>query len=672
MNMLTPSRLFSPSATDSSGQPKSGQLKSGQPKSDQPSGHSSNNAKHRTPTHGVIIDRHEQPIPLDLQGINSIPALCNLSFNTYRTGHCLASRESGHWRWLATEDVQCEVRRLSLGMLRSGVAPGSRVGLIGDPSPHWLIADLAIMAIGAVTVPLFPTMSAEHLRHAIDHTATRAVIVLGASGWQRIVGELGRFRVVIVRGAGAIGGRVLGWHDVQAMGDAVSYDDPGLYARSVAHLRPDDVATIIHTSGSTGLPKGVELTHSNLVMQIRGAAEVFPLAAGRDRALSCLPLAHVFERVVVYTYVVQGAPVFFADDVKNVGALLREVKPAVIAAVPRLIEKLHARIRTQVAESVVIKRQLGQWALEMANRTETPARTTQPLALRIADRLIYSKLRQALGGELKYFIVGGAALSSDLQRFLSGVGIPCFTGYGMTEASPVISVNRPGASRIGTVGQAFPGVLIRIAPDGEIQASGTNIMHGYHRDAVATALTMTTDGWLRTGDCGQLDADGFLTITGRAKELFKTSNGKYVAPVPIEQALVAEAQETGGLIDQVMIVAEGRPCVGALLFADGEAVRRRKQILGFDSLTDEEFLTRPEVATAIQEDLKQVVERVNSTLDHWQHVRCWHFVTAPPSIDRDELTPTMKLRRHVLMQRYQGLIDRMYAQRPQVAGGDHG
>ena len=650
MNMLAPSRFNASTST--------------------PAG--SNGTKYRTPTHGVVIDHQAPPSRLDLSGIGSVPALCDLAFNTYRSGHCLASRESGHWRWLATEDVQCEVRRLSLGMLRSGVAPGSRVALIGDPSPHWVIADLAIMAIGAVTVPLFPTMSAEHLRHAISHTATRAVIVLGASGWQRVVGELGRFRVVIVRGAGTTGGRVLAWHDVQSLGDTVSYEDPGLYARSVAHLRPDDVATIIHTSGSTGLPKGVELTHRNLVMQIRGATEVFPLAAGRDRALSCLPLAHVFERVVVYTYMAQGAPVYFADDVKNVGALLRDVKPAVIAAVPRLIEKLHARIRTQVAESVVIKRQLGHWALEMANRTETAERSTKPLALRIADRLIYSKLRQALGGELKYFIVGGAALSAELQRFLAGVGIPCFTGYGMTEASPVISVNRPGSNRIGTVGQAFPGVQIRIAADGEIQALGANIMHGYHADAAASAQTMTPDGWLRTGDCGQLDADGFLTITGRAKELFKTSNGKYVAPVPLEQALIAEAQEAGGLIDQAMIVAEGRPCVGALLFADGEAVRRRKQLLGFDSLSDSDFLARAEIASAIHTELAQVIERVNASMDHWQHVRCWYFVTVPPSIDRDELTPTMKLRRHVLTQRYQVQIDDMYAQRPQVAGGDHG
>ncbi len=639
---------------------------------------SQHSSRSRTPMHGMVIEPDKIPARLHLGGIYSIPALCEAAFVAYRSGHCLAARDAGHWRWLATEDVQCEIRRLSLGLLRSGVAPGARVALIGDPSPHWLIADVAIMAIGAVTVPLFPTMSVEHLRHAVSHTATRAVIVLGASGWQRIVSELGRFRLVIVRGAGTTGGRVVGWHEVQTLGDEVSYEDPGLYARSLAQLRPDDVATIIHTSGSTGLPKGVELTHRNLTMQIRGAADVFSLVAGRDRALSCLPLAHVFERVVVYTYLVQGAPVFFADDVKQVGALLREVKPAVIAAVPRLIEKLHARIRSQVAESVAIKRQLGYWALDLASRSkpdessEPAERSGPPLALRIADRLIYSKLRQALGGELKYFIVGGAALSADLQRFLAAVGIPCFTGYGMTEASPVISVNRPGANRIGTVGQAFPGVHMRIAEDGEIQVQGENLMRGYHGDLAATVQAFTADGWLHTGDCGQLDVDGYLTITGRAKELFKTSNGKYVAPVPIEQAVVAASQEVGGLIDQVMVVAEGYPCVGALLFADADAVRRRKQMLGFDNLSDSEFLLRADVIAAMHSNMTQVIERVNAGLDHWQQVRCWRFVAEPPAIDRDELTPTMKLRRHVLVQRYHSLITDMFAQRPQVAGGDHG
>ncbi len=616
---------------------------------------------------------------------HSVPGFCDTAFNTYRTSRCCAWREAGHWRWLSTEDLRGDMRRLALALRQSGVGPGDRVALLGDASPHWLICDLAIMAIGAVSVPLFPAMSPEHFCHAVEHTATRSLIVLGAAGWTLAQPHLARFRHVIVRGvpgAAQAGARVHMWHDALLRGDDLSADEPALFARLMRQVRSDDVATIIHTSGSTGLPKGVTLTHRNLVSQIQGACAVFPLVAGRERCLSCLPFAHVFERVVVYTYLVQGAPVYVADDVKQVGVLLREVQPAVMSAVPRLIEKLHARIRTQISESVAIKRQLGKWAVDLATREGSALRDRQPsgqrgshpLALRIADRFIYGKLRQALGGHLKYLIVGGAALSEDLQRFLTGVGLPVYTGYGLTEASPVIAVNRPGARRIGTVGQAFPGVEIRITPSregetgGEILARGPGIMLGYYGDRAATAQVIDADGWLHTGDVGTLDEAGYLTITGRMKELFKTANGKYVAPTPIEQALVASGQDHGGLVDQALVIAEGQACVGALLFPDADGLRRRKQALSLEALSDAEFLVRPEFAA----DLAGLVEQVNAGLDHWEQIRCWRFVAEPPTVANEGLTPTLKLRRHVLARRYQPLITEMYAQRSLAGAGDKG
>ena len=611
----------------------------------------------------------------------SMPMLCEQAFNTFRSSRLCAWREAGHWRWLSTEDMRGEIRRVALALRQSGVMPGDRVALLGEPSPHWLVSDLAIMAIGGVCVPLFPTMSQEHFRYAIEHTATRSLIVLGQVGWALAQTQLARFRHIIVRGvpsAAHAGARVHNWHAALSHGDDLSTEDPALFARLMAQVRPDDIATIIHTSGSTGLPKGVMLTHRNLVSQVQGASGIFPLVAGRDRCLSCLPFAHVFGRVVVYTYLVQGASIYVADDVKQVGALLREVQPAVMSAVPRLIEKLHARIRAQISASVTIKRQLGTWAVDLAtregsalraaqtgDRPGSPLHGTHPLALRIADRLIYGKLRQALGGHLKYLIVGGAALSDDLQRFLTGVGLPVFTGYGMTEASPVIAVNRPGARRIGTVGQAFPGVELRLEPlaqgnsdcGGEILARGPNIMLGYHGDPAATAAMIDAEGWLHTGDVGVLDDAGYLTITGRLKELFKTANGKYVAPTPIEQALVAGSQ--GGLVDQALIIAEGRPCVGVLLFPEAETLRRKKREAALEALSDADFLARPEFV----EEITQLIEVVNNGLNHWEQIRCWRFIAEQPSIANEGLTPTLKLRRHVLTQRHHQLIDEMYAQR---------
>ena len=616
------------------------------------------------------------PVSVELAGTASVPAFLDCSFNTYRQTKCVASRECGHWRWLATEELQAEIRRLTLALLQLGSGPGSHIALIGEPSPHWLAADVAIQTVGAVSVPLFPTMSGEHFRHAINHTGTRTVIVLGQAGWNLVEANLHVFRTVIVRGVAVTSkGRLHAWHDTLALGDGLSASDPGLFTRLLARVRSDDLATIIHTSGSTGLPKGVELTHANLVSQIRVAAGLFPLQAGRDRALSCLPFAHVFERVVVYTYLVQGAPVLIADDVKQVGALLREVQPAVMTAVPRLIEKIHLRIRTQIADSIAIKRQLGRWALELAV-TRAPTmrekRGAHPWALRVADRLIYAKLRQALGGRLQYLIVGGAALSDELTRFLIGVDLPVYTGYGLTEASPVIAVNHPGARRLGTVGKAFPGVEIRLGDAargeiaGEILARGPGIMRGYHREAVSP---VDAAGWLHTGDVGTLDADGYLTITGRVKELFKTANGKYVAPNPIEQALTSAEGNCAGLVDQALVVAEGQPCVAALLFPDPDSVRRRKVAAGCAQLPDADFLARPEIVA----ELAGHICAINGHLSQWERIRCWRLVAEPPSIANEGLTPTMKLRRHALTRRYERLISDMYAHRPAVdQGGDHG
>jgi long-chain acyl-CoA synthetase len=322
--------------------------------------------------------------------------------------------------------------------------------------------------------------------------------------------------------------------------------------------------------------------------------------------------------------------------------------------VPRLLEKVHARIDKQVAESHGLKRRLGRWALNLA---ESPS-AHHGWSVGVADALVYKKLRSALGGNLRYLVVGGAALSLSLERFLRNVGIPVYTGYGLTEASPVISVNCPSAVKEGTVGKIFPGVEVRFDEQHQILARGPGIMAGYHHDAVATAATIK-DGWLHTGDRGELDAEGYLTITGRIKELFKTSNGKYICPVPIEQAL-AEHE----LIDMAMVIAEGRRFVACLLFTDPEVIRRRKTALGL-SISDDEYLARQDV----REEVERHVSIVNSTLDRWEQVRRWSFITTTPTVEREELTPTMKLRRHVLAERQAALIEAMYTTTNDEAAG---
>ena len=596
---------------------------------------------------------HQPSSPGPGAQVPTLPALVERSLGMYRSSAALHERDCGHWRHLGSEEFAAEIRRIALAFNHLGLIHGEGVGLLADSSPHWLAADQAAMVAGGVTVPLFTSMSPEHLLFETERTAVRVLVVIGEVAWTLAKPLLGTWKKVIVRGVpGAAGKGVITWHDALILGDRLSTEDPARFHRLLTRLNPDDPCTIIHTSGSTGSPKGVVLTHRNLVSQITAACERFPLDPGKDRALSALPLAHVFERMVAYTYLVQGAPIWFLDDIKTLGPALREVKPTVLTMVPRLIEKFHARIVRQVESGHVLKRVLGRWAIDLATQRD-PA-TPRNRTLGLADRMVYRSVRGALGGQLKYLIVGGAPLSPELTRFLHAVDLPVYIGYGLTEASPVIAANHPGQRRAGTVGPAWPGVSIRISPEGEILAKGPTIMRGYHRDPAATGQAIDADGWLHTGDLGRLEEDGCLVITGRLKELFKTSGGKYVAPVPIEQALAAACP----LVDQAMVVADGRHHVGCLVFPDIEALRAAQDRLG--ARTDADLMKSP----ALMVELEKAIAVVNSHLDQWEQIRSWRLVPVQPSIARGEMTPTHKLRRHVLCQTWHRLIDEMYATEP--------
>lgn len=578
----------------------------------------------------------------------TLPDLVAGLLNRTPCSAALSWREAGYWRRLSTEEFAREIRRCALGLIKLGVKPGDCVGLLAPSSPHWVIADLAIMSIGAVTVPLFPNLSLDHLLYESDNTGMQWLIAIGADQWRVVEPHVRRWRTVVIRQVTELPKDVMSWGRLLELGDEVSEQDPGLFARRRDHLTPDAVATIIHTSGSTGQPKGVVLTHHNLMTQIAGARDCFPLDPTKDRALSVLPLAHVFERIVVYTYLAQGIPIAFGDDPKNTGAMLKEIRPTIMSMVPRLIEKLYARIVKRFDEASWPKRQLGRWALEHALKDDPEAK--KPWTMDVADTLVYQRLREALGGRLKALIVGGAALAPDLGRFLTNVGVPVYCGYGMTEASPVISLNRVGDCRLGTVGRPFPGVEVRISSDGEILAKGPNIMRGYHRDPESTSKTIDADGWLHTGDLGRFDADGYLVITGRVKELLKNSNGKYVCPVPIEHALCGSP-----LVDQAMVVAEGRPFAAALLFTEADALQRGKERLKLTHLSDEQFLA----SDPVKAEMRALLEEVNTHLDRWERIHAFRFVLKPLTVG-EELTPTMKIKRHVVAAMYHDLIETMY------------
>ena len=615
-----------------------------------------------------------------MESFVTIPTLLRHVAANYHHARAFNERQESSWISYSTGSFIENVRRMALGLRAMGVKPGQSVGILADSSPWWLMADTAIMIAGGVSVPLFTTSSPASLKYKTRHAGIRLTFVCGSTAQQSYLDRGYRrfFSRAIVRGPQTHGSSISD-ERLMEMGDELSIQQPRLFQKMCDRARPDDVATIIYTSGTSGRPKGVALTHRNLISQIHAAGQWFPLDCACDRALSILPLAHAFERMVVYFCLSRGVSLWFTDPSKNLPAVMSQVKPTAVAVVPRVLEKIYASIVSQVESAGVLSKPLGRWAIRLAHSRDehSPSHVIShghgngngnghgrsknsgwALQDRLAEGLVYAKMRQALGGQLRTVICGGASLSPRLGRFFMNIGVPVYQGYGLTEASPVISVNRPGSdaypigNRLGTVGQALPGVEIRIGDHEEILARGPNIMHGYHRDPQATAQMIDADGWLHTGDQGRIDKDGFLTITGRIKDLCKTTGGKYVSPSQIERALTALP-----LVDQACVIAENRSCVTCLIFPDFKYLR---QALGDEltnDLSDEQVASLPEVTQRIE----TAVEKINDGLEPWERIRQYRLIADELSVEDESLTPTQKLRRKQVVQRYRQLIDGMYS-----------
>jgi len=562
----------------------------------------------------------------------------------YQNPKALGYKRNGRWRTISSREFLDSVRFAGDCLIDLGLKPGDKVGISADSSPFWLMADLAALGAGAITVPLFPNAARETLRHQIADSGMRFLFV--GTGelrdmFQPLCDESVRILVLSPRIVEEV---------TAAQSRSEANGEPSAWENRAREVRPDDSATLIYTSGSTGQPKGVELTHANLVSQVQAARIRFPLDPAADSALSFLPLSHVFERMVAYFYLASGVSLHFAEDPKQAGANMRELHPTLLTVVPRFLEKAHDLILNNARHSGLMG-SFAQGAIKRAfERTEN---TLPTLMDKIYDRLVYRRIRQRMGGSLRLVICGSAPLDPRLCRFFLNTGIEIYEGYGLTETSPVLAVNFPRRRKLGTVGQAFPGVELRIAPDGEVQARGANVMKGYYGHPEATRETIDADGWLHTGDLGKLDQDGYLTITGRKKELFKTANGKYVAPLPLEQALMAHK-----LVEAAVIVAEGRPYATVILFPDFDELLAWRAALSEDeaNLPSGAFLR----SKPVLDRYAAIVESVNASTSSWERIQRFALADAPPSIEGGELTPTMKLRRHAVEAKYAAKIEAMY------------
>ena len=569
----------------------------------------------------------------------------------------LAYKVAGEWCKFSAQEVAGIVRALAAGLHAAGVGTGDRVANSTETNrPEWNFIDLAVLSLGAVHVPIYPTLIAEEFRYILADSGAKLIFVSTEALRAKVAGvqeHLPGLRAIYTYEHGLEGLRVVG--DTRLREQPVETN--GVLDDLAAAVRPGDLATLIYTSGTTGQPKGVMLSHTNLISNCLAIVPLIDAKPG-ERTISFLPLCHIFERTLTNAYLYIGMPVYYAESLERIGENMREIQPRFFAAVPRILEKVFERIMARGDALVGRRRQLFFWALELAERIDPEAHVSMADHVRLAaaDQLVFSKWRAALGGKVDGIVCGSAALNPRLARIFWNAGVRVYEGYGPTEAAPVITSNHrnDGAHRIGTVGPVIKGGEVRLAADGEILYRGPNVMLGYYHRPELTAETVDAEGFLHTGDVGEFveAADGvrFLRITDRKKEIFKTSGGKYIAPQPIENRL-----KESPYISQAMVVGEYQKFPGALIVPNSGAVR--ETLGGTLPATDAELVALP----AVHELLAREVERLNVGLAQYARVKNFCLLGAEWTADGGQLTPTQKLKRREISKKFAAEIEGIYA-----------
>jgi len=528
--------------------------------------------------------------------------------------------------------------------------------------------DAGCIFSGAVDVPIYPTLSASQVAYILNDSGAKTLIVSNHQKYHELrdvletCTQLQTIVFIEPEGVGPKEGLTLA--QLEDLGARSQNEQPELFDRLERETGPNDLATIIYTSGTTGEPKGVMLTHANLVSNLIDSSGHLSFGP-HDSALSVLPLSHVFERQALYMYLFQGMAVYYAESVETIGPNLREVKPTILVGVPRIFEKIYARIRERAAEEGKINVALLSWAVDVAREcakrmvAHRPITTWLKLQHAIASKLVFSRWRKAFGGRIRLLVSGGAALPEDLGYIYLGAGIPIIQGYGLTETSPVITTGQLDDNRIGTVGKAIPNVDIRIASDGEIEVRGPNIMRGYYNKPDETRAVFTDDGWFKTGDIGTLDEDGFLRITDRKKELFKTSGGKYISPQPIEQAIKGSR-----FVNQVVLIGNGRKFPAALIVPAWEHIDSYAKLKGIDVTNRSELCRHPRIVNLFERQ----VDKLTSHLARYERVKRLALLEDEFSVEGGELTPTLKVKRRVIDEKYRDVIERLYEEAEKTPG----
>jgi long-chain acyl-CoA synthetase len=568
-------------------------------------------------------------------------------------------KRDGAWQSMSAQEMLRRALHVALGLYSLGVRKGDRVAILSESRVEWVLADQGCIFAGAVTVPIYPTLTPPQVKYILNDCGARAIFVSTSAKLSEIESALKECEsienLVLLDPNGATDARNLSLSDLQDRGRTVEDEQPQLIDELMHAAKPEDLATIIYTSGTTGEPKGVMLSHLNLVSNLIDSSNHFEFDE-KDAALSVLPLSHVFERQAMNMYLHHGMSIYFGS-LDTLGENLREVHPTVFVGVPRIYEKIIARVQARAAEKGKLNAAVVAWAIETGQQWARLDTNHQSIPLwlflkhTVANIVVLEKLRAAMGGRIRLLVSGGAALSPDVALAFLGAGLAIVQGYGLTETSPVITAGLLHNNRVGTAGKPIRNVEVRIAADGEIETRGPHVMRGYWNKPEETAAVFAEDGWFKTGDIGQLDADGFLIITDRKKELLKTSGGKYIAPQPIEQLI-----KSSRFVNQVVVIGNGRKFPAALIVPDWQQLESYARLKGLDLSTRAEFCQSPRIIDLFE---RQIAARTQD-LAQFEKIKRIALLDHELTVESGELTPTLKVKRRVVDEKYRDVVDRIY------------
>lgn len=588
------------------------------------------------------------------EAMKEVKRLFDIPYNQLERfpNECMFStKRAGEWDKLSTATFLDLVNSTSKGLVALGVKPGDRVGIVSSNRFEWNVSDIAIQQVGAIVVPIYPNISTNDYKYIFNDSGIKICFVGNSELFEKLSGI--KSDIASLEGLYCYDQHesIPFWKEVGAAGNEVTSQT---IEELKANVRNEDLATIIYTSGTTGNPKGVMLSHNNILSNVLACADRIPVDE-QSRVLTFLPVCHVYERMLHYLYMYMGSAIYFAESLDTIGDNIREVKPHVFTAVPRLIEKVFDKIMAKGDELTGIKRKLFFWAVELAEKYEVDGRSFgYNLKLKIARKLIFSKWQEALGGETRAIASGSAALQPRLARIFIAADIPILEGYGLTETSPVISVNCfKNGIRIGTVGSLLNGVKVKFAADGEILVKGPNVMMGYYNLPDKTAEDIDSDGWFHTGDIGEMVDGKFLKITDRKKEIFKTSGGKFVIP----QAMENKFKESR-FIEQIMVIGENQKFPAALIIPSFSFIKEwaKRKNLNFDNASNDEIIASIDVQNRIQKE----VDKFNELYGNWEKIKKFKLLPKELSIESNELTPTLKLKRKIILEKYQTEVNQIY------------